>query len=656
MLEAPPSIPKPEEHPAGRRRAATAVVALAVATGGTVFAWQTFTTDDVPVGEPSIAPMPVNAFDGLAAGWTELRAPPEVRSASATAWTGEELIVWGGYTGFDEPNVTGDGFAFGAAANVWEPLSVSPLEARTHAASAWTGSELLVWGGWRGTYGYAYAQGFFDDGAAYDPASDTWRPLPPAPIEARAPLSVWTGSELLVWGTSLRVEDRPRDGATYDPASDAWRVIPEAPIELTDSTAVWTGAEMIVFGAALDGGNHAETPTAIGAAYDPANNTWRRIADSDLSPQASTAAWNGREMIAWDYNNASAAYDPAADVWRPLPRVPLDAGECSPQSVAVGSFVFGDYCGGRVLFDTEDEAWRDLDRRDLAGWAVELIPAAPAFVLLAHNYGDGSSSRMLAYRPATASAGDPEAQEPNPFEPDVVIDEGVARIDVTFPDGSTATLSYPSELDLASRGIQPEVSYFWREDAPVRHPILFLHGQPGVERAYVAVEEPTATFPLPGGGEVSLWPAAETRSYRLKDIPWWLAYRTASWTALAALRNEDDAKSLASSLVVYETETGMPFVSATGPVRLAEYAGEDEGPVLGIGDAQPDPSIVSELDRLILLSPDPCSGDVEYDSPRTFASMCLGNGNVEVGIYGKPDYIRAVLDGLRVESFSPPAA
>jgi hypothetical protein len=653
--EAQSSIPPAEERPTGRKRAATALVALAVAVGGTVFAWRTFTAVDVPVEERDVGASPAGALDDLEPGWTELPPPPDVRSGAATAWTGKELIVWGGHAGFDETSVAADGFAFDATANGWERLSPSPLEGRTMVASAWTGSELLVWGGWRGTYGYAYAHGFFDDGAAYDPAADTWRPLPPAPIEGRAPLSVWTGGELLVWGTSLRVEDRPRDGAAYDPATNSWQVIPEAPIELTDATAVWTGTEMIVFGAALHGGNHAETAMAIGAAYDPATDTWRRIADSDLSPQASTAAWNSREMIAWDYLNASAAYDPAADAWRPLRRVPLDEGECSPRSVAVASFVFGDYCGARVLFDPGDDAWRNVTRRDLSGWDVELVPAAPAFVLLAHDYGDGSSSRMLAYRPGAAAPDEQAAEEPGPFVPDVAVDGGVARIDVTFPDGSTATLSYPGELDLASRGIQPDVSFIWRDEPPARHPILFLHGPPGVERAYVTGEEPTATFAVPGGGEASLWPAADGKSYRLGDISWWLAYRTDSWTALAALRNKNDARPLASSLSVHEAETGMPFATAGGPVRLAEYAGEDEGPVLGTGDTQPDPSVVTSLDPLILLSPETCSGRPEYDSPPTYASTCLGNGNVEVGIYGNPDFIRAVLDGLRVESFSPPA-
>ena len=48
---------------------------------------------------------------------------------------------------------------------------------------------------------------------------------------------------------------------------------------------------MIVFGAALHGGNVPETETAIGAAYDPSTDRWRRLPDSPLSPQASTAAW-----------------------------------------------------------------------------------------------------------------------------------------------------------------------------------------------------------------------------------------------------------------------------------------------------------------------------------------------------------------------------
>jgi hypothetical protein len=647
-----------EPRPSGHKRLAAALVAFAVFAAGAAFAWRTFAPDVVRVEEPTVGPAPASAFDGLPAEWTELPPPPEVRTGAATAWTGTELIVWGGHAGFDERSVAADGFAFDAMSRSWDSLSPSPLEARTLVASAWTGSELLVWGGWRGTYGYAFAQGLLDDGAAYDPVSDRWRLLAPAPIEGRAPLSVWTGREMLVWGTALRVEGRPRDGAAYDPATDTWRMIPEAPIELTDATAVWTGEEMIVFGAALCCGNDPETRTAIGAAFDPATNTWRRIADSELSPQASTAAWDGSEMIAWDYLNDSAAYDPLGDVWRSLPRVPLDDWECPPESVAVGASVLGDYCGDLVLHEVAADAWREVSRRDLSGWEVEPIPAPPAIVLLAQDQLDPSSTRMLAYRPAPGnSPGEPSPAELTSFVPEVTLDGTVARVNVTFPDGSAATVSYPSELDLASRGLQPDVSYVWRDDPPSRHPIVFLHGPLGVEERYVEGDEPTETFPLPGGGgEAALWPASETKSYRLKDIRWWLVYRTESWSALASLRSEGDAEALSSALTVHEAEPGLPFVITTGPVHLAEHAGEDEGPVLAFGDAQPDPSMVSDLDALIFLSPEACSGGPEFDSPPDYASNCLADGNAFAGIYGDSRFIRAVLDGLRVESFSHPTS
>ncbi|MCI0634133.1 MAG: hypothetical protein L0206_09515 [Actinobacteria bacterium] len=134
-----------------------------------------------------------------------------------------------------------------------------------------------------------------------------------------------------------------------------------------------------------------------------------------------------------------------------------------------------------------------------------------------------------------------------------------------------------------------------------------------------------------------------------------MVYRTESWSALAALRTEDDAEALASVLTVREAETGLPFVITTGAVHLAEYAGEDEGPVLAFGDAQPDPSIVSDLDALIFLSPDPCSGGPAFDDPPESASICLADGQVFASIYGDVAFLNSVLDGLRVEAFSPAA-
>ena len=383
------------------RRALAAGLALGVFAAGAAVAWQAFHPErsgERGTDELTVAPSP-SAFEQLPAGWTELPSPPEARAAPAEAWTGDRLLIWGGfvYTGYSDEEAKGDGFAFDARAGTWEPISPSPLAARVSPASEWTGEEMLVWGG--SDLENKQVSRYFGDGAAYDPRTDTWRNLPPAPLSPRAPMSVWTSRELIVWGTAHRLNDRPRDGAAYDPATNSWRTIAEAPIEVTDATAVWTGQEMIVFGAALHGGNFPESETAIGAAYHPATDTWRRLPDSELSPQASTAAWNGREMVAWDDLHGTAAYDPAGESWRRLPKVPLENRGCCPQSVAVGGYVFGTYTGQMTLFDPLDDSWHDISRPDLTDWGFQLVAADPAVLLLGRDV-ETKEVLMLAYRPS----------------------------------------------------------------------------------------------------------------------------------------------------------------------------------------------------------------------------------------------------------------
>ena len=358
---------------------------------------------DEPMAGQASPSHPIDLRAEYPVGWTELPAPPEIRNGAAQVWTGSELLIWGGYTGFDELDVVANGHAFDATEMTWRPIDHAPIGPRAHMAFAWTGSELLIWGGWSGRYGYEFAEEFFDDGAAYDPVSDSWRMLPQAPIDARAPLSVWTGRQMLVWGTALRVEERPRDGAAYDPATDSWRPIAEAPIELTDATAVWTGTEMIVFGAALHGGNHPETPTAIGAAYDPASDTWRQLPESDIDPNANTASWLGDRLIAWDYSENTSAYSPGSATWSSLRGPPVDACEDVPKSVTAEGFVLGELCGELVVMRPGEDRWHNVTRRDLGFWPSSFTPVEDlVFVLGYEGIDPGSPTRMFAFHPPSS--------------------------------------------------------------------------------------------------------------------------------------------------------------------------------------------------------------------------------------------------------------
>jgi N-acetylneuraminic acid mutarotase len=644
---APEAPPRAVDWPPGRgRRLAAAAVSLAVFVAAAVFAW------DLSHLDPTFGPRPSPAVD-LASefpeGWSELPAPPEVRSEAATAWTGSQLLVWGGYefTGSGDEDPSGGGFVFDGATRTWEALPDSPLFGRSDPAAAWTGEELLIWGGFDGGY---REPPYFDDGAAFDPLTGRWRMLPAAPIGARAPFSVWTGQELIVWGSTHRFAGLP-DGAAYDPTTNTWRTIADGPIDITDGSAVWTGEEMIVFGAALDSRNHADTPTAIAVAYDPAADTWRELPPSDLSPQAITAAWVNGELIAWDYEHATAAYDPGTDVWRTLPRVPLSFAECRPESVATSQLVFGNFCGQTVLFSSKEDAWHreailGLDREGCCR-VLEPVAAGNVVLVQSHSYGMGLGEpdrRMFVYNPPAVVRTDlrGEVLEPEPFIPQgAERDRDQIRLPVIFPDGSQATLVYRAPLDLATLGVQPDLSYVWDG----YFPIVFIHDPNASIAEYVEGSEPVAR--VNSDTSIEIWTA------RGDDLErrFWIRLALPSWTVLVASQTVADAYGVADYLRVRQNDEGFPVVDAVGPVALAEGFGEAGGAQLAFGDGTAEPDTVSQLDATIFLSPDGCTPATNSDWSGGYGSACLGDGSVFASVYGDREFVSNVIEGLRVEDF-----
>lgn len=310
----------------------------------------------------STAPIPV--FENLSPGWTELEAPPEPRAEAVSVWSGRsssgrDLILWGGYSEMGA-TMHEDGFSWDPDTNAWTPLAKSPLAPRAGAGAAFTGSEIVIWGGYGGG-------GMFSDGAAYDPETDRWRMLPEAPIEPARPVAtVWTGKEVLVWGSTERSAGS-NEGAAYNPSTDEWRPLPEAPAVINAGTAVWTDQspakpqEMVVFGAELDDNNVSKLAHAVGIAYNPESDTWRELPDVNLSPQASAIAWTKEGIIAWDYELAAANYTPGTNVWYALPDVPLDDLECYPATETIGAYIFAWYCGRAALWDFLEQEWKRIE-------------------------------------------------------------------------------------------------------------------------------------------------------------------------------------------------------------------------------------------------------------------------------------------------------
>jgi hypothetical protein len=225
---------------------------------------------------------------------------PSGRTGHTAVWTGSQMIVWGG--GYFDEDVTQDGGRYDPSTDSWQPTSIGANvpDGRSYHSAIWTGQEMIIWGGFD-YYGGIYG---FNSGARYDPASDSWifTSLVNAPLGRYAHTAVWTGNEMIVWGGYLSLlYDGTNTGAKYDPITDTWQ--PTSLIGATfykvGFTAVWTGSEMIVWG-----GNtsyaYYDLYTQTGARYSPANDTWLGTAIGPNTPSKRSyhsAVWTGTKMI-----------------------------------------------------------------------------------------------------------------------------------------------------------------------------------------------------------------------------------------------------------------------------------------------------------------------------------------------------------------------
>ena len=255
--------------------------------------------------------------------WAPTATAPAPRYLHTAVWTGTEMIVWGGTIG----DTTGG--RYNLSTDSWAATSITDApDARYRHTAVWTGSEMIVWGGWAngvppfsplGSPNRPAIAPFLNTGGKYNPISDSWTATTTAnaPVARYAYTTVWTGTEMIVWGGDDGNFDPLNTGGRYDPGTDSWAAtsITNAPDARDSHTAIWTGSEMIVWG----GAPYLDPPLNTGGRYDPETDSW--IPTSTVNaPEARsghTAVWTGTEMIVWGAiaDRTGGRYNPGTDSW-----------------------------------------------------------------------------------------------------------------------------------------------------------------------------------------------------------------------------------------------------------------------------------------------------------------------------------------------------
>ena len=144
---------------------------------------------------------------------TSLTNAPDGRSDHTAVWTGSEMIIWGGS---GNPGSLNSGARYHPSTDTWTALSLTNApEARSDHTAVWTGTEMTIWGGATG----GATPSLLNTGARYNPSTDTWSTtsLTSRPDGRSNHTAVWTGTEMIIWGGFDSLYSDLNTGGIYRP-------------------------------------------------------------------------------------------------------------------------------------------------------------------------------------------------------------------------------------------------------------------------------------------------------------------------------------------------------------------------------------------------------------------------------------------------------
>lgn len=309
------------------------------------------------------------------AAWTptSLTLAPDARTEHTAVWTGTEMIVWGGHDGNSIAKNTGA--RLNPITNTWTPIATTGApSARWLHSAIWTGTEMIIWGGFSGAFSFTA----LNDGARYNPLTDTWTPITAVnqPSARLSHTAVWTGTEMIVWGgfSCLACANAQLEtGSRFNPTTNSWTptATAGAPSARANHTAIWTGSKMIIWGGNNDAAPGPPVLFASGGAYDPITNSWvaTNLVGAPPPTRCHSAAWTGSSMIVFggqldatlacdiSSTGSGSRYDPTSDSWSPMSTAPISSSISGPRTTWAGNQLVAWFESSGARYNPAADSW-----------------------------------------------------------------------------------------------------------------------------------------------------------------------------------------------------------------------------------------------------------------------------------------------------------
>jgi len=270
-----------------------------------------------------------------------------------------KLYVIGGW---DDGKAAGVTYEYDPTTDKWTKKQPMPKPAH-HAALAAANGKIYVMGGFVAPSDTALPLGAawqpIDNAWQYDPATDSWKSLPPVPTKRGSAVAVEAGGKIYTIGGATTMEGRVINDSNgrleskdpfftafgpsrvlsvnevYDPATNRWetRKSMSVPRNHAFSAAV-NGKIYVIGGRTGQGFILTATNTDVVEEYDPLSDSWN--APKERMPTARSGGVTGTDgrfiyvaggevttqQLVGAYR-AIEAYDPLTDSWSKLPPMPM---------------------------------------------------------------------------------------------------------------------------------------------------------------------------------------------------------------------------------------------------------------------------------------------------------------------------------------------
>jgi N-acetylneuraminic acid mutarotase len=259
-----------------------------------------------------------------------------------------KLYVIGGW---GDGKARGVNYEYDPATDKWTKKQPMPRPAH-HAALAAVNGKIYAFGGFVAPATTAVPLGAawepIDNAYEFNPATDSWKPLPPLPGKRGSAIAAEVGGKIYVIGGATTMEGAKEPFFTafgparvlgtndvYDPATNKWES--RQPMSVARNHAfsgVVNGKIYVIGGRTGHGFILSATNTNVVEEYDPVSNMWS--IPKERMPTARSGGASGtdgrRIYVAGGEVTTTAlvgayraveAYDPATNSWTSLPSMPM---------------------------------------------------------------------------------------------------------------------------------------------------------------------------------------------------------------------------------------------------------------------------------------------------------------------------------------------